>query len=317
MATSGSVTYSMTEMDIITDALEEIGAKSPYEPVQAEDIEICRRKLNLILKQWNGNTDYAPGLKMWTRRTGYVFLQKGQVQYSIGPSGDNATESYVSTSLSVSASTSDGTVTVASATGLSTGMYIGILMDSGSFHWTTINGAPSGNVVTLTAAMAGAASAGATVYSYATKMRRPFEILTCVRRDTESEDWPIGINLLVDDYEAIANKTEEGTPSQLYFEAQRTNSVIYIDRAPEDAREVLRIRYSSYIEDFTSQTESPDLPSEWFRPICAQLAVDISPAYSKPVSAELRAKLNESLTIARRAYPMVTTAEYQNNPDEY
>jgi hypothetical protein len=317
MATSGTVTFSVNELDIITDALETIGFKDPDEALDADDIVAARRKLNMIVKQWSSQLDFAPGLKMWTRRRAYLFLQDGQVSYSLGPSGDHATETYVSTTLSANAASSAGTVTVTSATGISSGDYIGVLMDSGSIHWTTVNGAPSGGTVTLTTAMAGAASSGARVFAYTTKMRRPFELESGARRDVDGNDTPIDVNMSLAEYEVIPSKTSEGSPSRLYFEAQRTNAKAYIDCAPEDCSEVIRLVYLSYIEDFTSTTDDADFPAEWARALSVQLAKDCCLPYGRPVPPALDQLLAEALAMARKAYPETSEYEYQNCPDSY
>ncbi|MDO9402039.1 MAG: hypothetical protein Q7T46_11430 [Polaromonas sp.] len=317
MATSGTVTYSVNELDIMTDAMETIGCKDPLDALRAEDVVTCRRKLNMIIKQWTANIDFAPGLKLWTRRKGYVFLQKDQTVYSLGPSGDNATESYVDISLAANGAALAGSVTVSSAASLSTAMYMGVLLDTGAFHWTTINGAPAGAVVTLTTALPSAAASGNKVYAYTTKLRRPFEIVTCVRRDTSGNDTPVDPQLSVQEYEAIPDKSTNGSVAGLYFEAARTNAKIYTDCAPDDATDVLRMTYLSYIEDFSAANDDVDLPAEWFRPLSAQLAFDLCPVFQVSVPTGLPLILKESLAMAKNAYPENSTASYQSCPDDY
>lgn len=80
-----------------------------------------------------------------------------------GPAGLFTCIGRADTTLAVAASTSDASVTVTSATGITNGDVIGILLDNGKTHWTTVNGAPSGAVVTLTAAMPSAAAIGKSV----------------------------------------------------------------------------------------------------------------------------------------------------------
>lgn len=318
MPTSGTVTYSVTELDVITNALEDIGAIGAGETPSPEDISTARRKLNLIIKQWVSQIDFAPGLKMWTRRRAYLFPQKGQSSYSLGPSGDHATESYVETTLSAGASTSDGTVSLTSASGISSGDYIGVVLDTGSVHWTTVNGAPAGNVATLTNAMPSASSSGSRVWAYTTKMRRPFEIATAVRRDRNGDDSPIDSKLILQDYEAIPDKDVAGAFSRMYLEAQRTNAVVYMDCAPDVVIDnVVRMVYLSYIEDTTATTQEVEFPAEWFRPLSAQLSMDCCPAFGVSASKELIAMHSEAMAFAKRAYPETSTAEYQNNPDCY
>lgn len=317
MSTSGTVTFSVSEADIIADALMSIGQLQPTGVISGDEIAIARRKLNLIVKQWTAQLDSAPGLKMWTRRTGYLFLQDGQVQYSLGPSGDHATDSYVRTTLTANAALGAGTITVASVTGIATTYNIGIVLDTGAIQWTTVNGAPVGSVVTLTATLTAAAASGNTVFVYQTKMRRPFDLLSGVLRDTTGNDTPVDVNMNLAEYESIYSKTSEGTPLRLYFEAQRTNAQVYIDCAPEDVTQVLRIPYLSYVEDFTSETDDADFPIEWARALIFQLAMDCCGPFSKPVPVQLPGQLSEALAMARKAYPENIVIEYQNCPDSY
>jgi hypothetical protein len=59
------------------------------------------------------------------------------------------------TTLSVNGSGGDTTITVASSTGIASGDIIGVKLNTGLYHFTTVNGAPSGSIVTLTAALPG------------------------------------------------------------------------------------------------------------------------------------------------------------------
>lgn len=318
MATSGTTSFSVTELDIITDAYENAGIYGSGETLGAEDVALARRKLNMIVKQLTGQIDYAPGLKMWCRRRAYLFLQDGQIQYSMGPTGDNIADgSYVTTTLTASASLGASTVTVASITGLATAMYVGIILSTGAIQWTTINGAPSGSTVTLTATLTAAADSGARLFAYTSKARRPFEITTAVRRDTSGNDTEIDTTTLLEEYEAISSKSAEGTPGAIYFEAQRTNAQIYLDCAPSDLTDVIRMVYLSYVEDSTAITDDIDFPAEWYRPLSAQLAIDLCPAFQRPVTQDMRVARDEAMRIAQNAHPATTTASFDSAGDCY
>jgi len=67
------------------------------------------------------------------------------------------------TTLSVAGVGADLTVTLSSVTDITSGDVIGIQLDSGEAHWTTVNGAPVGNVVTLTVALPSASANGSRV----------------------------------------------------------------------------------------------------------------------------------------------------------
>lgn len=317
MSTSGTVTYSVTESDIVSDALESIGYKDPSESISADDLATARRKLNMIVKQWTSQLDFAPGLKMWTRHRAYLFLQDSQVVYSLGSSGDHATESYVTTTLSANASSSATSITVASATGISASDNIGIVLNTGAIFWTTVNGSPSGATINLASGLTSAAASGSRVFAYTTKMRRPFEIVTAVRRDTSGNDTPMDPDMTLAEYEQIYSKTSEGPPARLYFEAQRTNAKVYLDCAPDDVTQVVRMVYLSYIEDFSATTNDAEFPAEWYRALCLQLAMDCCLPFSRPIPQPLPGLLAEALAMARKAYPETIVLEYQYAPDEY
>jgi hypothetical protein len=318
MATSGLTSYSVTETDIISTAFEDSRIYGAGRTISAEDYTLARKKLNMLVKQWVSQVDFAPGLKMWTRRTGWLFLQKNQVKYELGPTGDEcASETYVSTTLSANASVGASAVTLTSVAGISTTMRIGILLDSGLMQWTTVNGSPAGQVVTLSVVLTGAASSGNAVYAYASKVLRPFEISTASRRDSDGNDTPIDPQLSLAEYEAIPSKSGLGTPASMYFEAKRTNSIVYLDCAPDDLTSVIRLRFLSYVEDSTAPTDTIDFPAEWYRPLAAQLGMDLCPAFRKPIPPELEKLRNESLQIAQNAYPVTSEASYQSDPDCY
>lgn len=316
MSTSGTATFSVNESDIVSDALQNIGVLANGQTVSAANLVVARRKLNMIVKQWTSQLDFAPGLKMWTRRTAYLFLQDAQVKYSLGPSGDHATETYVSTTLSTAETTSSTSLGLTAFAGMSASDNIGIVLNDGTVHWTTISGTP-GATTTVATGLASAASAGNRVFSYTTKMRRPFELLSGSRRDTSGNDTPIDVNMGLPEYEAIYSKTAEGSPARLYFEAQRTNAVVYLDCAPEDCTQVIRLPYLSYIEDFSSTTNDADFPAEWSRPLVLQLSKDCCLPFTRPIPQGLDDLLTEALAMARKAYPENTVISYQSEPDQY
>lgn len=95
-------------------------------------------------------TDGSSALTLLTNTTFYKWNASTlEWQYV---SGGNAT------TLSVAASATDTSITVVDASGFADGDYIGILLDDGTEDKTTVNGAPAGNVITLTDAITGAAA---------------------------------------------------------------------------------------------------------------------------------------------------------------
>ena len=316
MATSGTVTYSVTESDIMADALESIGYKDPDETLSATDITTARRKLNMIVKQWTSQLDFAPGLKMWTRRKAYLFLQDAQVVYSLGPSGDHATETYVSTTLSTAEATSSTSLGLTSFTGMSASDNIGIVLDDGTVHWTTISGAPSGSTITLASGIptGETASSGNYVFNYTTKAPRPDSLETVVLRDTDGNDAPVRV-MNLQDYMALpskANTTDSGDPSAVYYEPQLTNGVLYLDVAGvSDASKKLHIVWMEPIEDMTSAADELDMPQVWYLPTVLGLSKLICPMFNAVWTQEHEGNYAMALAQAREAYPETSTAYFQ------
>lgn len=312
---SGSVDFSVNRDEIIKDAMFEIGALGDSETPTDADIQLYSRYLNRLVKQWQGQSDFAPGLKMWSRKRATLYLQDAEYQYSLGPSGDHWAVTPVETTLSVTAGSGASTVTVTTVTGISTGMYIGVVQDDNSVHWTTVNGAPSGSVVTLTAVTTANATAGNSVYAYTTKGRRPLSILNMVYRNPEGADspmWPMHLK----EHEDLPKKTQVGVPYQYYYEPQLTNGEIYLNFTPRDTMGRIQAVYLSTIEDFDASTDTPDYPQEWYRALHYGLAVDIwGTARQGEPTRRLIGLRDEAIAIARNANPETTHLYFQPGCD--
>jgi hypothetical protein len=300
MARSGSVDFSDTKQSIIDDAAAAIGVRPISGVLGADDNALFGRILNRLIKQYQGRADFAPGMKEWTRRRATVFLQKGQVEYALGPTGDHAADDYVDTTLTAVASST--TLTVGSIVGISANDHIGVVLNTGYFHWTTVNGAPSGNTVTLTTGVPSPAASGQPVYAYTTKMRRPIDLLTAVRREDET-DTPLDILASVEKYDEIIDKFGEGTVDKVYLEGQLDNATLFVHHSPDDVTKLIKLTYMSPIEDFDGASNSPDYPAEINRALVFSLAVDAAPSYGRTVSQDLKDLKVESVTIAQNLYP--------------
>lgn len=316
MTTSGSVNFSINRNEICEDALREIGRLADGQVMSANDLDFCSRRLNLLVKQWQGTADFAPGLKEWSRKRGYVFLQKAQSVYSLGPSGDAATSSYSQTTLSAPEAGGQTALSVTSNTGMTAADYIGIVLDSGYFHWTTIVSTGGGPIVTVTAALPTAAAAGNAVFWFTTKMRRPIDILTQVIRDTNGTDTTLGRFRTISEYESIPDKSAAGDPTTIYYERQLVNGVLYLDNAPNDVSKIIRVVFLSDIEDFDALADTPDYPAEWYLPLVLGLAKNISPRFGLNFTALMQDNYTSSLAIARNVYPEVTDVSFQPNAPE-
>lgn len=314
MATSGSYDYSVTASTVITEMLEQIGVLATNETLDSNDQASCLRTLNMMVKQWSANFDFAPGLKAFSRKVGYCFLQSGEGSYSLGPSGDNASLSYIQTTLSTDEATSSTSLSLASTTGMSASDNIGIVLDDGSIHWTTISGTP-GAPTTIATGLASAASAGNVVFTYTTKLIRPLYIENCGLVDVDGNYDPLN-PMSADYYERIPLKTTDSTPSRYRYDNTLTNGTLYLDVEPSDVTNVLRLAFMAPAEDYDAVANDIAYPQEWYLPLALGLGKLSAPKFNSALWTPLHeSNLTSALAIARGSYAETSDLYFQPGLD--
>ncbi len=302
MASSGSVDFSVNRDEIIKGALRAARIIGKDQIPDSSHISTGAEALNMIVKQWQGRQDFAPGLKVWSRKTAYLFLQQGQSQYDLGPSGDHWTAAYESTTLSADKSSSATSLSLTDAIGADSDN-VGIQLSDGSIGWMTISSGGGTTTLTLPANSLGAADSGAKVFTYTSKARRPLQLLTAVVRDTNGKDEPL-TEMSLQAYEAIYDKSADGTPSIFLYEPFLTNGRISFDVEPDDVTKVVRVVFLGALEDFDVLSDTPDYPQDWFRALKFQLAMDLWGEYKEgDPPSWLKLQRDESLQIAQNANP--------------
>ena len=302
MASSGSSNFTVSRNEIINLGFEMAGIKGQGFALSAADISTAAMLLNLIVKQWQGKSDFAPGLKVWSRKRAYLFPNTNTSSYSLGPSGDHFTATYYSTTLDANEAIGQTTLSVTSTANMTAADYIGIRCNDNSIHWSTISSFVTNDTVTIAAALTVAANSGATVYHYTTKAPMPLNIISARRKDTSNGETVMD-PMLVEEYEAITNKANDGSPSRFLYERGITNGTMKFDLEPTDTTEIYQITYLRPIEDFDAATDTPDYPQEWYRPLVGQLGMDACVWRGKPVPPELKLYRDEALAMAGNVDP--------------
>jgi len=270
MTTSGSTDFNRTRNELLNGALRLIGKSGRGKTASAADISDADEALELMVKSWQA----TPGFQLWKLKQATLFVVKGTSSYSFP--GANCTHAYVETTMKVAGSATDSTVDVNSITGMTTGDFIGIELDGGTVQWTTINGAPSGDTVTLTTALTGASAADKVVYAYTTKIIRPLRVVDARRKDTS--DVPIEV-VTRNEYYELPNKSDSGLVNQVYYDPQLTTGALNIWPVGSTVTDKIEIDLMLPIEDFDSSNIDPDFPQEWLRALKWNLASDLGPEY--------------------------------------
>jgi len=268
MTTSGSYDYNLTATQFVTFALRKLGILAKGEAASADQLSDGLIDLNSMLKQWA-----AKGISLPLYQDVVVFLERGETQYLLGPSGDKAsTSAYVKTELSAVAALGASTITVDSITGFSNGNVIGVELDDTTIHWTTINGAPSGSTITLTAVTTAAAAIDNHVYNALTGIiSRPRRVMAARLKKEDGSETPVKV-ITRQEYFSYSNKTSIGKINAVYYDPQLTNGVLYTYLTADSVADTLHLTIQRQIQDMDASSDTLDLPQEWLLPVGYNLA---------------------------------------------
>lgn len=275
MATSGSYNFAVTRDDLIKDAMLEIGQLEPGEAPDAEETTDCARRLNMMVKSW-----VVKGYHLWAIENAVLFQTLGALKYRIGDQSTDAEwcleDDYNQVTTTVAAALGAGTITVSSAASIASADRIGIVLDTGAIQWTTVNGAPAGAVVTLTAVLTGAVAAGNVVFTYTARPVRPLRMVpnTTYRRDINGNDTPIEL-IGLPEYELLTSKPQRGKTIQMTYMPTLIYGTLWTWPTADLSTDTIRFSYERPIQDFDLTTDNPDFPIEAAKALYLNLAADI------------------------------------------
>lgn len=325
MSTSGSYDYSVTASQIITAAFENLGVIAAGGTVATADSNTALQRLNFIAKQFQGTADGMQGMKVWTRQRVAMFLEKGQQTYLIGPASTDskATTQYGRTTISSTEAAAQTVLSITSNTDttnypgttvtMTNGDVIGIVLDTGAIHWSTISGTPS-TTATIVDALPSQASAGNYVYWFTSKAQRFPVVESAVLRDQSKSDRPISVFRNVREYElGVASKYAAGSPTSILVEPLRLNTKITVDSQPTNVKEQLILTVLYPAEDYDSTSNDIAFPQEWYAALEWELTFRLCPAYGVQWTPEMEKNHNNALSIARSMNPEVSDLYFQPN----
>lgn len=290
MAVSETNTFLQTRNDIINRAYRIIGIKTRGRSLTAEEINEASEALNLYVKGLK-----SEGVYLWKYAEGTLFLKVGQESYILDGTTANATESFTQTTTNASATSGATAIVVTSATGFTTGYYVGVMQNDGDIFWTTVSSV-AGTTINLTDALTNNVSNKATVYVYQTKITRPEAITSARRRDSSNYDTPLN-ELARNDYFNLAQKTVIGQPTQFYYDKQLSSGIFYLYQAPSDATNTIKFTFQKMFFDFNTGNDNPDFPIEWAETLAFGLASRLSYDFSidKTKSEQIKRTYDEML----------------------
>lgn len=271
MATSGSIDFNLNRNEIIELAFQNLGIYGTGESIDAKDMEFAVKTLNLMIKSWQGK-----GIHIHTKTEATMFLTSAQRSYSLA--GARAADTIVATTLSADEATAQTVLSITDTTGMTAADNIGIELSDGTRQWTTIASVDSSTQVTVDVALTGAASSGATVFSYTTAMNRPLDILSMRILNSTGTERPM-MKISREEYFNKVNKDTTGEPTQFYYDADTVTGAVHLWPTADDVSDRIEMTYQRTLQDFDNATDDADFPQEWIEAIMLNLAVRLAPAF--------------------------------------
>ena len=312
MTTSGSVDFSITRDEIITEALELLGVLEAGETPTPDDVTSASRTLNMLIKAWQ--TD---GLAVFSIKRAYLFTEQNKSEYTLSANGDHYTYDFTKQSIDGDVASGSNTVELSDASDFNDGDNIGIYQDDGTMLWTT--GTKVVNTVTISDVTTDTVSDGATVYFYTDKADCPEKIVEAALRNDSLNERPL-IVFSRKEWSELSNKTYDGKVTEVYYDERVANPSLFVWPQSSDPRDLLILWVKRLREDFDSASDTPDFPQRWYFPLAFNLAVTIGPKFGTPSNnpnfKEVKAQAKEWYEKAQNYDSQPESSVYMA-PDEY
>lgn len=289
MATSGSTDFSLSRDNLIKMAFQRLGVVAVGGTPSSAQVTEAALLLNAIVKSWNATF----GIPLFALSYAYIFPAIDDNSIHLATDGDHATnandDGLLITTLASDHSTSDSTIDLESVSNIADNNYIGIELDAGTIHWTQVNGAPAGNIVTVDTGITSAAAEGNRVFSYQTRLPRPLRITHAYAHNIDTSiDTPIEI-ITPNEYLAYTSKLQDGGdyPLTLAYSVEQGRDAVHLWPCFHNFDYVVIIQYQSVIEDFDADVNTPDFPQEYYLAAVMELACQLAPQYGVDVNRQM------------------------------
>lgn len=195
------------------------------------------------------------------------------------------------------AATNETTTTSIQILDNTTGDLIGIRLDDNTRQWTKIVEVLSSTQVFNAAGLTGASAINRSVFSIPELLPRPVRLLQLRRDKVGSTDEIEANQWSREEYFAQPNKSSQGTINNWYYSPQLVDGRIYVWQTANDVDQIARFTYERPIDVTLLTSDNPDFPSEWFRTLKYNLAVDMAPEYRIPQDRLDRLRLEASIML--------------------
>jgi len=99
-----------------------------------------------------------------------------------------------------------------------------------------------------------------------------------------------------DEYSAIANKTNPGSPMKSYYDPQFGNGILHVWPVPEDSNKWLSFPYKKPIMEFDALGDIADFPVDWYWYLVWALCYAVCPKFG--VAVDVRRDFKDRMLMA-------------------
>lgn len=324
MATSGSWDFNLTAAQLVARVAKNLGILAAGGTINSNDETDLLQNLNVLVKELQGDSDLAPGMKVWTRQRITLLLQEAQQTYQIGPASTDARASTQVGRTTISAAEASGQTVISITSNTDTTTYPGttltmansdivaIEQDDGTLHFTTISGTP-GATMTIAVALTAAAAAGRYVYWFTARAQRFPLIESAVLRDENYTTTPLTIYRTVQDYEdGVSDKYADGDPTAILVEPLRITTRVTLDARPTDVTKQILLTVLYPAEDYDATSNDLAFPQEWIGFLEWELTLRSCPMYGVEWTQTMERNYQNAAVRARSLNPQVSNAYFQS-----
>lgn len=283
-----------TALTIIKKALRLIRVLDRNQPLQDDDRNDALEAFNQMILHLQTNYN-----NLWTMKQAVVLMEQGKQFYKCGQGGDRVVDRDDLRVQTTSTATLTGatTVTLSGAVTVQPNDTVGVLLESGSFFWTTAASGSAGTSVSLTAGLPSDSASGARVYIYTDIIDRPLRILNA-QSAWSITDAEIPLETFSrQEYFDQPDKTTQGQTSNYYYSPQLTAGELYVWPTAQSNLNVLRMSYVDPIQTMITNIDAPQFPDEWQECLAYLLATRLMDEYGveQDRQAMLKMKADEML----------------------
>lgn len=297
-----------TALTIIKKALRLIRVLDRNQPLQDDDRNDALEAFNQMILHLQSHYN-----NLWTMKQAVVLMEQGKQFYKCGQGGDRVVsrDDLRTQTTSVAALTGATTVNLSSTVTVQVNDTIGVLLESGSFFWTTAVSSSAGASVSLAAGLPSNSAAGSRVYIYTDIIDRPLRILNA-QSAWSITDAEIPLDSFSrQEYFDQPDKTTQGQTSNYYYSPQLTAGELYVWPTAQSNLNVLRMTYIDPLSVMVNNIDAPQFPDEWQECLAYMLATRLMDEYGVPQDRQALLKmkadelLGENLAFDNDADPML------------